>query len=59
MTAVVVVVGTTDECADVLEILKLAADVTCVRTEEPPDGMAVASAHVRPDSHGRQGGEPR
>jgi len=50
MTAYVQVAGTKDECAAVLEILGLAADVEAVRIEEPGCGCAVVSATVAPDA---------
>lgn len=50
MTARVVVVGTAQECADVLDILRLAADVTNVEIGPERDGRVCVTADVLPDA---------
>lgn len=58
MTARVVILGTAAECADVLEVLHLAADVRDVEMTEASGGSVIVAAGVTPDVDPPAGDEP-
>lgn len=55
MTARLVVVGTAEDCADVIEILSLVADVRTVEIGTEQNGWVCVTADVQPDRCGRLG----
>ncbi|ONH33647.1 hypothetical protein [Pseudofrankia asymbiotica] len=55
MTARLVVVGTAEDCADVIEILSLCSDVRKVEIGAEQNGWVCVTADVQPDRCGRLG----